>query len=645
MQVGDICEVIGGERNGGIIVREENDLLSEHARDRLMTGSVVLILVKDGGRYYYKKLYGEGPWNGWVAARANRKNILKRLVGEDAEAFREALADLDSHDINVAVPRSPAGATMSDVLDAIGDEPLVHAARRTSSRSAAPRSVATLPTLFGAASTQRPTERALVREACSHPHPESAASAEPDEGSGRKCQRVYHLPDVTTPSSDTWPDSPESAARRAANKHESRQDALSPSTPPIQSRRRKKDESPLVRSPCGCVSSVPSARGSPDSMGSSLSAATPSTEACSFVARASLGEPGATSALVSSKIHMKPVALITRPATAAVPWVSGKTSPSPRRSSTIFEASGSTSCVGPTAVSTIVAKLVSKAACTSQSSSSPGLRVEHDSSPVPHSGSESRRERIIRRWLAACSMRTSRPISLPPAAVVLLVEPSPGQTAAPVSDLAELITDVAPEFMPSSPTTSPPPPSQCSSASPVSRCVVPVPASPGSLSPVPNLLPHMSPPPSRAEQEVKKEAENKMPSIEAAIPKYNYRVVTSCIPIREAPHVDAEALGQARRGEEYNVLELDTSKRWVRIDLSAKLTLKAKYYKDLGQPLALIPGWISVADAVSGTPTFAPLTDDPVSLCLSPPKIFSGVLSKLRKRSGALRALAPLAGA
>lgn len=142
-----------------------------------------------------------------------------------------------------------------------------------------------------------------------------------------------------------------------------------------------------------------------------------------------------------------------------------------------------------------------------------------------------------------------------------------------------------------------------------------------------------------------KEAGSEAPPTEPATPKYNYRVATSCIQIREASKVDAQTLGQARRGEEYIVLELDASKRWARIELSARLTLKARYYKDLGQPLALISGWIPVIDDASGAATFAPLSDDPMSLCPSQPKSSSGVFSKLRKRSDALRATAPLGGA
>lgn len=99
--------------------------------------------------------------------------------------------------------------------------------------------------------------------------------------------------------------------------------------------------------------------------------------------------------------------------------------------------------------------------------------------------------------------------------------------------------------------------------------------------------------------------------------KCNYRVVQVLnLRILEEAADNAELLGQARRGEELKVLELDESGCWGRIEVRARTTLKGRYYKERGEPDALITGWIRVRDdAQSVSKNLMYLTQDELCIC------------------------------
>jgi len=73
---GSQWEVVGGEDQGGILVRIGQALSSAKAMSRLATGSRVREVVLIGERLLYELISGEGPDSGWVSTRLNHKELL-----------------------------------------------------------------------------------------------------------------------------------------------------------------------------------------------------------------------------------------------------------------------------------------------------------------------------------------------------------------------------------------------------------------------------------------------------------------------------------------------------------------------------------------------------------------------------------------
>lgn len=75
---GQLWEVIGGDEDGGIIVRGAKALTSPHLPERLIIGSLVQQLRLEGSRLYYWKVAGHGPDYGWVSVTSHGEDLLTR---------------------------------------------------------------------------------------------------------------------------------------------------------------------------------------------------------------------------------------------------------------------------------------------------------------------------------------------------------------------------------------------------------------------------------------------------------------------------------------------------------------------------------------------------------------------------------------
>eukprot|EP00435_Cladocopium_sp_Y103_P000933 s53_g1.t1 len=71
-----IWEVVGGGKDGGIMVREGCSLKSPELRQRLATGSLVRELAEKGERICYQLLSGSGPQAGWVSIKVKNTEML-----------------------------------------------------------------------------------------------------------------------------------------------------------------------------------------------------------------------------------------------------------------------------------------------------------------------------------------------------------------------------------------------------------------------------------------------------------------------------------------------------------------------------------------------------------------------------------------
>lgn len=70
-------EVLGGTKEGGIIVREGQKTTSAKLPERLATGALIEQLQLEGERLRYRKLWGAGPATGWVSCKASSKQIVR----------------------------------------------------------------------------------------------------------------------------------------------------------------------------------------------------------------------------------------------------------------------------------------------------------------------------------------------------------------------------------------------------------------------------------------------------------------------------------------------------------------------------------------------------------------------------------------
>eukprot|EP00931_Biecheleriopsis_adriatica_P048559 TRINITY_DN28067_c0_g2_i1.p1 TRINITY_DN28067_c0_g2~~TRINITY_DN28067_c0_g2_i1.p1 ORF type:complete len:585 (+),score=137.38 TRINITY_DN28067_c0_g2_i1:185-1939(+) len=79
-------EVIGGSGNGGILVRQGQELKSPQLDQRLETGSIVEQLRLVGERLHYKIIRGSGPKEGWVSLKVSGKELLSPLYEAEGES-------------------------------------------------------------------------------------------------------------------------------------------------------------------------------------------------------------------------------------------------------------------------------------------------------------------------------------------------------------------------------------------------------------------------------------------------------------------------------------------------------------------------------------------------------------------------------
>eukprot|EP00930_Biecheleria_cincta_P013292 TRINITY_DN11926_c0_g3_i1.p1 TRINITY_DN11926_c0_g3~~TRINITY_DN11926_c0_g3_i1.p1 ORF type:complete len:315 (-),score=54.35 TRINITY_DN11926_c0_g3_i1:715-1659(-) len=73
---GQVWKVVGGARQGGILVRTGKELSSPETSSRLASGALVLQIELQEERLRYEKLQGEGPAQGWVSLKLKGSDLL-----------------------------------------------------------------------------------------------------------------------------------------------------------------------------------------------------------------------------------------------------------------------------------------------------------------------------------------------------------------------------------------------------------------------------------------------------------------------------------------------------------------------------------------------------------------------------------------
>jgi len=87
-----VCQVVGGEGKGGILVRTDKDTCSPEISERLATGALVQIFETVGSRARYEKISGSGPMSGWVSTQVGSKLLLAKVDDKDSEDDSETPA-------------------------------------------------------------------------------------------------------------------------------------------------------------------------------------------------------------------------------------------------------------------------------------------------------------------------------------------------------------------------------------------------------------------------------------------------------------------------------------------------------------------------------------------------------------------------
>eukprot|EP00933_Yihiella_yeosuensis_P073057 TRINITY_DN81636_c0_g1_i1.p1 TRINITY_DN81636_c0_g1~~TRINITY_DN81636_c0_g1_i1.p1 ORF type:complete len:382 (-),score=53.01 TRINITY_DN81636_c0_g1_i1:73-1188(-) len=79
-------KIVGGSKEGGILVRSGQDTSSSQLSERLSKGSLVEELELVGDRLHYRALTGEGPNSGWVSTKLSSGGKLAVQVGKEEVA-------------------------------------------------------------------------------------------------------------------------------------------------------------------------------------------------------------------------------------------------------------------------------------------------------------------------------------------------------------------------------------------------------------------------------------------------------------------------------------------------------------------------------------------------------------------------------
>lgn len=77
--IGKVWEVVGGQAQGGILVRQGSDTSSAKEPQRLSTLALVKQLEVQGDRLQYELLEGNGPRTGWVSIKLQSKDLLEEV--------------------------------------------------------------------------------------------------------------------------------------------------------------------------------------------------------------------------------------------------------------------------------------------------------------------------------------------------------------------------------------------------------------------------------------------------------------------------------------------------------------------------------------------------------------------------------------
>mmetsp|Transcript_13405 Transcript_13405/g.42124 ORF Transcript_13405/g.42124 Transcript_13405/m.42124 type:complete len:669 (-) Transcript_13405:89-2095(-) len=72
-----VWEVVGGKKDGGILVRSGKSLTSPELPGRLAVGATIQGVALDGARLEYEKISGDGPKHGWISLSLKGKELVR----------------------------------------------------------------------------------------------------------------------------------------------------------------------------------------------------------------------------------------------------------------------------------------------------------------------------------------------------------------------------------------------------------------------------------------------------------------------------------------------------------------------------------------------------------------------------------------
>jgi len=105
-----IWEVVGGGKQGGILVRAGKDTKSTEESERLSTGALVQQISLEDGRMQYDLLSGSGPKSGWVSLKLKNQDLLVRYQ------VWEVVGGKDSGGLVVKEGKDTASSPLADRL-------------------------------------------------------------------------------------------------------------------------------------------------------------------------------------------------------------------------------------------------------------------------------------------------------------------------------------------------------------------------------------------------------------------------------------------------------------------------------------------------------------------------------------------------
>merc|ERR1712066_80779 len=95
---GQLWVVVGGGRNGGIMVRSGQSLSSRPLQCRLSLGTQIEEVDLIGNRLHYKRVKGDGPDSGWVSIDCNGKSLVEPSPLKTGDSIAREVRNTEPHE-------------------------------------------------------------------------------------------------------------------------------------------------------------------------------------------------------------------------------------------------------------------------------------------------------------------------------------------------------------------------------------------------------------------------------------------------------------------------------------------------------------------------------------------------------------------